>query len=114
MMQPRVMRMMIMKDTRATLFFMKRLTPSRKNVVEGLICTRYSFSLSVAGLKSPRSCCIENGFFLFSISLPSSAEVDSRIHNLVEDVGNEVHDDDQGCQHNGGSHDQRIVTVDDG
>ena len=46
---------MIIKEIRATLFFIRRLTPSLKKVEEGLICTMYSFSLSVAGIKESTS-----------------------------------------------------------
>ena len=45
-----VMSTMTMKLTNATLFFTRRLTPSRKKVDDSRICTMYSFSSSVAGM----------------------------------------------------------------
>src|SRR5574344_2463269 len=55
-----------------------------------------------------------NGLFLLSIFLSSSAEIDSRIHNLIEDIGNEVHYYDKGSQYNCSTHDHGIISVDDG
>ena len=52
------------------------------------------------------------GYFYLS-SLSSSAEIDSRIHDLIEDVGNEIHNDDERSQYNGCTHNQRIVSVND-
>ena len=49
-----VMRTITTMLTVATLLRSSRFMPSRKKVVEGRICTMYSFSASVAGRKSSR------------------------------------------------------------
>ena len=57
--------MMIML-TVATLLRSSRFIPSLKKVVEGRICTMYSFSASVAGRKSSKSSWRLRGFFFIS------------------------------------------------
>ena len=47
-----------------------RLTPSRKKVEEGRICTMYSFSAAVAGRNASTSRCILNICLLMLISIP--------------------------------------------
>ena len=39
---------------------------------------------------------------------------DSGVNDLVQDVADQVHDDDQAGQHDGGAHDQGVVTVGNG
>ena len=68
-MQDSVMATMMIKLISATLFLTKRLTPSRKKVEEGRICTKYSFSSAVAGIKASTSRCILKGFFFMSTIL---------------------------------------------
>jgi hypothetical protein len=68
MIQVSVIITIIKKLTVATLFLSKRFTPSLKNVVDGRICTIYSFSASVAGRKESTSRCRVKGFFFITIS----------------------------------------------
>ena len=59
----------------AILFFSSRFMPSLKKVVEGRICTIYSFSASVAGRKSSIFTCMLKGLFLILISSPPYSRV---------------------------------------
>ena len=61
------------RETVATLFFSRRLTPSLKKVEEGRICTIYALSSALAGAKASRSTCRLNGFF--NISFPPYSNV---------------------------------------
>ena len=59
-----MIRIMLIK---AILFFTRRFMPSLKKVVEGRIWTIYSFSASVAGMKSSTFTWRLKGFFFISI-----------------------------------------------
>ena len=63
------------KETVATLFLRRRFTPSLKKVEAGRICTIYSFSLSVAGIKASMSTWRLNGFFSISLRPPYSSVI---------------------------------------
>lgn len=97
--------------TMAMGFFRRRRRPSFQKLTLSRMTDRLSFSESLAGAKSSTLSCMLKICFLFSIPSLSSRlfQLDPRIDDLVHDVHDHVHRDDERGQEDRGSHDDHII-----
>ena len=94
----------------------QRRRPSFQKLTLSRMTDRLSFSESLAGAKSSTLSCMLKICFLFSIPSLSSRlfQLDPRIDDLVHDVHDHVHRDDERGQEDRGSHDDHIIAAGDG